>query len=95
MWVTSLKRVKIWKLFLLEIFWLVGFLTELCLYITDLMSFKSLFTFAQQLTPDISYFLTACIMTSQSSVSKPYSRTHENQFYTTNNQNKFWSQIGM
>ena len=27
------KRVKIWKVLLLEVFLLVGFLTELCLYI--------------------------------------------------------------
>ena len=26
------KRVKIWKVLLLEVFLLVGFLTELCLY---------------------------------------------------------------
>ena len=28
------KRGKIWKVLLLEVFLLVGFLTELCLYIT-------------------------------------------------------------
>ena len=27
------KRVKIWKVLLLEVFFLVGFLTKLCLYI--------------------------------------------------------------
>ena len=43
------KRVKIWKLLLIEVFLLVGFLTELCLYICACHPFLSLFSFHEHL----------------------------------------------
>ena len=39
-----IKRVKIWKVLLLEVLLLVGFLTELCLYMSPISHMKLLLT---------------------------------------------------